>query len=351
MLEQRVREDCKATGKETKFLRNIWYVAGYSRELDENNRLTRRLLGEAIFIFRTGDGWLCALRNRCPHRFAPLSMGRLEGDAVRCAYHGLAFDGSGSCSHNPHGPKGALSVRAYPIVEQDGLLWIWMGAPDQADRATIPDFGRLDPQQFHVRSGYLHGQAPYELMSDNILDLSHIEFLHPLLGTPEVSQAKVEVRQEEGQVIVRRHMRGEVLPAGLAQVYRTGARAVDRMLEVVWHPPASMVLTVSVATSDGGPDWQSGSQTLHIFTPETSGTTHYFYVASLARDKAGEEAADGFFAALELVFTTEDKPMIDAQAAEIGEEEFEDLRPALLPIDKGPVLARRRLKQMIEAEC
>lgn len=335
---------------QTPFLRNSWYVAGYGSELTEGRLLSRTLLGERIVMFRASEGEPAAIQDRCPHRFAPLSMGSVEGDTVRCVYHGLAFNRVGKCVDNPHGPIGALAVKSFPILERQGLLWIWMGDVDRANAEQVPQFEQLDPATDHVRHGYIHGNARYELMSDNILDLSHIEFLHPMLGTPTVRAAKVTVEQPGDRVVVRRKIENEILPPNLAATYRTGARPVNRTLEVTWIAPANLILKVAVATLDDGPAWSSGSQSLHLFTPETEASTHYFYVSSIAREKADADIANRFATALAHVFAQEDKPIIDAQAANIGDADFEALKPALMAIDKGPVLARRRLKQLIAEE-
>ncbi len=335
---------------QTPFLRNSWYVAGYSSELIEGRLLSRTLLNERLVMFRTSEGEPAAIQDRCPHRFAPLSMGSVEGDRVRCVYHGLAFNRVGKCVDNPHGPIGALAIRSFPILERQGLLWVWMGDVECANSEQVPRFDQLDPSTDHVRHGYIHGNAHYELMSDNILDLSHIEFLHPMLGTPAVRAAKVTVEQRGDRIVVRRKIENETLPPNLAATYRTAARPVNRTLEVTWTAPANLILKVAIETEDAGPKWSSGSQSLHLFTPETEGSTHYFYVSSIARDKADSDTADRFATALAHVFAHEDKPIIDAQAANIGDADFEALKPALMAIDKGPALARRRLKQLIAEE-
>lgn len=333
-----------------KFLQNAWYVAGYPEELDGGALLSRRLLGEPVLLFRDGEGKVAAIADRCPHRFVPLSMGRLAEGQVRCGYHGLGFDRSGKCVHNPHGPTAGLAVRAWPISEQAGLLWIWMGDPDRAADTGIPAFEQVDPASHHIRHGYLHGRAHYELMTDNILDLSHIEFLHPGLGTEAVSRAKVEVRQENDAIITVRQMRDELLPPGLDHVYQAQGARVHRTLAVTWRAPALMALQVTIEPADPAAAWRTGSQTLHLFTPETDASTHYFYVASLPRASADSETADGFMNALSRVFVGEDKPMIDAQAAMLGGIDIMDMKPALLAIDKAPVLARRALAKRIAAE-
>jgi phenylpropionate dioxygenase-like ring-hydroxylating dioxygenase large terminal subunit len=333
-----------------KFLRKSWYVAAFSEELVASRLLARTILSQPVLLYRGDSGAVAAIGNLCPHRFAPLSMGELVGNQVRCAYHGLGFDGSGRCVHNPHGAKGALSVPSFPTVEQDGLVWIWMGEAALADPAAVPKFPRQDPDRYHIGYGYLQGSAHYELMSDNILDLSHIEFLHPALGTEAVSKAKVVVDEGPGCIVATRRMTAEVLHAGLAAVYGTGQRPVNRTMAVSWAAPANLTLTVEIETADDGDPWQSGSQSLHLFTPETDRTSHYFYVASLDRDKADERTAGIFFEALRQAFTTEDKPIIEAQAALIGAADIMELKPALLPIDKANVLARRRLARMIAEE-
>ena len=332
------------------FMRNAWYVAGYSSELTTTALLGRTLLGLPVLLFRDQEGKIKAIGNRCPHRFVPLSLGSIVDGQVRCGYHGLGFDSSGRCVHNPHGPTGRLAVPAYPLEERHGLLWIWMGDREAADASLVPDFAGLDPMKSHVRTGYLHGQANYELMTDNILDLSHIEFLHPALGTEAVSRAKVEVSEAPGMLSTTRRIRDEVLPSRLALVYRSGAQRVHRTMSVSWQAPANMVLTVTIEPADPSQEWQTGSQTLHLFTPETEQSTHYFYVGIMPRSTADEATADSFIAALGRAFTTEDKPMIEAQAGLVGDRDIMDLKPALFPIDKAPVRARRLLAQLIAGE-
>lgn len=339
-----------SSAAESRFLRNAWYIAGYSEELDETPLLGRTILSQPVLLYRGEDNIVAAIGNVCPHRFVPLSLGKVVGTQVRCGYHGLEFDRTGKCVHNPHGAIGSLGVPGYPLVERAGLLWIWMGDSDLADPAQIPDFDNIDETTSHVRRGYLHGNAHYELMTDNILDLSHIEFLHPALGTEAVSRAKVEVVQDGESLKTTRTMRNETLPTGLAYVYKSGDQLVSRSMAVTWHAPANMVLNVTVTPEDEAAGWQTSTQTLHLFTPETGGSTHYFYVGSLPRVTADEETADRFFKALSTAFFNEDKPMIDAQAKMIGTADIMSLKPALLAPDKAAVLARRILARRIADE-
>ena len=123
------------------YLRNKWYQAGWSAELKAGELLHRRLLEEPVLLFRKTDGTAVAMLDRCPHRFAPLHMGKHLGDAVQCPYHGLQFGADGRCIANPHGPvPGAARIRNFPVAERYSALWIWMGDPAKADPDSIVPF-------------------------------------------------------------------------------------------------------------------------------------------------------------------------------------------------------------------
>ncbi len=83
------------------FIRNCWYVIAWEHEIGTDALFSRRVLDEPILVYRTSNGALAALEDRCCHRLAPLSLGRKEGDCVRCGYHGLKFDASGRCIDVP----------------------------------------------------------------------------------------------------------------------------------------------------------------------------------------------------------------------------------------------------------
>ena len=161
------------------YLRNRWYCAAVSDELG-TAPLGRILLDEPVVLYRKSDGALVALEDRCCHRRAPLSKGKVEGDKLRCGYHGFLYEPGGNVVWVPGQdkvPPGAR-VRAYPLVEKHGFAWIWMGAPSQADPATIPDFHWNDDPEFAAVAGLLPVAADYRLLMDNLMDLSHVSFLH-----------------------------------------------------------------------------------------------------------------------------------------------------------------------------
>lgn len=342
------------------YLKNTWYPAGWDTDVPSGKPFSRVLLGQRIVMYRDSIGVAYALADRCPHRFVPLSLGVVDGDKLRCAYHGLEFDCSGACTRNPHGngmiPK-AAKVQAYPLVERHSMLWIWMGDPALADATSIPDFSAsMDPVKRFVGKDYLLARAHYQLETDNIMDLSHIEFLHPgSLGSDAVRAAHAEVVQDGDTIHSRRLTHAERLPEALANGYGLPTeQLVDRWLDVRWNAPASMELWVGVAPTGSDDPRKVGKRIpfVHLFTPETETTTHYWFSTSYPR-RMGQEgesrtAADMKF--LRAPFEHEDLPMLEAQQESMGNADFWSLKPVLLSGDAAAVRARRVLDAMIERE-
>src|SRR6478735_5932518 len=158
------------------YLRNAWYVAAWADDLAEGQLIGRTVLKEPIVLYRTNDGTVAALQDRCSHRFAPLHMGKImRGDRIQCPYHGLEFDSSGACVLNPHGAKNIPSragVRGFPVLEKHKAIWIWMGEKPP-DVSKVPDFGVLDnvPELYTTKRDKMTIRANYELIIDNLLDL------------------------------------------------------------------------------------------------------------------------------------------------------------------------------------
>lgn len=125
----------------TSFLRNCWYVAGWASEVGERP-LVRTICNEPLLFFRDAEGAVRALSDRCPHRKAPLSTGSIESGEITCGYHGIRFNAEGRCLHVPGGLSfgSNFAVRAYPVEQMHGFIFIWMGDPAKADTALIPDF-------------------------------------------------------------------------------------------------------------------------------------------------------------------------------------------------------------------
>ncbi|MES2264249.1 MAG: aromatic ring-hydroxylating dioxygenase subunit alpha [Pseudomonadota bacterium] len=337
------------------FLRNTWYIAAWQNEVATGALFNRTILDETIVFYRKQDGAVAAIGDRCPHRFAPLHLGKIDGDCVQCPYHGLKFDSSGQCAHNPHGegaiPK-AARVKAYPVVERHLAVWIWMGDPALADPARIPDYAFLSAAKPSARNtGYLFTKANYELLCDNIMDLSHVDYLHPAtLGGGALSSVKPQVTEQDGQVRIVWEARNTVAPPAFAMHLADPAAPADQCVEVHWSAPALMFLTTGVTAA--GTSFEDGvsSANVHLMTPESETTTHYFFAntRSFLQDDADfNRMLDKILVG---VFADEDKPMVEGQQKLMGGSDLWALKPVLLPGDVGAVRVRRVLERLIREE-
>ncbi|MGE0294535.1 MAG: Rieske 2Fe-2S domain-containing protein [Hyphomonadaceae bacterium] len=161
-------------------LKNCWYLAGWGHEFAKGALTPVMILGEPIVIYRGETGAAHALEDRCPHRHAPLSKGRIEGEDVRCMYHGIRFGPDGRCTELPGQeviPK-AVFARRYSAVEKHGGVWIWMGDAAAADAGLVPDFVGPDSDEWAVQAGSIDINADAQLLIDNLLDVSHASYVH-----------------------------------------------------------------------------------------------------------------------------------------------------------------------------
>ncbi|MBS0482089.1 MAG: aromatic ring-hydroxylating dioxygenase subunit alpha [Proteobacteria bacterium] len=338
----------------TRFLRNVWYMAGWSGELTDG-LLTRRIAGRARVFFRLADGTVAALHDRCPHRFAPLSRGERAGDALVCPYHGLTFDAGGQCIRNPFSeriPAGA-QVDSWACAERDGIIWMWGGNADTADPAEIPDFSRLADQPGRkVLRGHTLVRAPYEFCTDNLMDLSHIEFVHrgTFAGDGVIFAGQHRVIDDGATLHSNWWMPGVPAPLPTRPPFAEG-QLTDHWLDMRWNAPASMELDIG-ATLPGRPreeGFRVGGQA-HIVTPESTTTAHYF-TANARHEAVDDPAVDAFLTELfDQAFNAEDKPIIEAAFANLEGQDFWEGRPLSLGIDQGGTRARRKIQAMLAAE-
>lgn len=340
------------------FLRNCWYMAGWSDEVEQDGKLARRIAGQSLLMFRDEHRTVHAIQNRCPHRFAPLDLGELKNGRITCAYHGLAFDGSGACVHNPHGDHNipsAAHVRSYPIEDRYNILWVWTGDAKKADPSAIPDFSCLNEATHYYGQGYLYAQVDYRLETDNIMDLSHIQYLHPgTLGSNATSSGETEVSQS-GSTIWSKRQNKEPLSEFFAKKLGVPAGTmVERRMDVRWDPPATMLLYAYFRPVDGPENAERGRMIVNIFSPETEATTHYWFAVSYDKQALGvdgREIAQRATDELRIPFESEDLPMLEAVQNCMDGEDFWGLRPVILRGDAGAVRARRVLDKLIRDEA
>jgi vanillate O-demethylase monooxygenase subunit len=339
------------------FPKNMWYVAFWSGDLDGGALHPRRILGEPIVFFRSQSGAVIALEDTCPHRFAPLSLGKIvDGERIECAYHGLRFDGTGACVFNPHTDHKippAAHVRSYPVVEKYSLVWIWMGA-GVPDEDAIPEYECLDtarPEHISTRN-YMTIAADYRLIVDNLLDLSHVPFLHAGVLTGTVDDA-IEVTQDGDNVTIARWSYDVPVPSLTNMMFRNDGKNVDSWLLMHWRPVGCMILDTGIREPGTAKEDGTGYFGLHMLTPETATTTHYHFAAvrfnapprSLEEDLAIREKVS---VGRKYAFEAQDAPVIEAQQARMNE--IGDRRPALLAVDAGAIRVQRVIAKLIAAE-
>jgi phenylpropionate dioxygenase-like ring-hydroxylating dioxygenase large terminal subunit len=316
------------------------------------------LLGEHVLLYRGESGHLVALTDRCPHRGALLSKGRLEGDAIRCMYHGIKFDGSGKCLQIPGQemipPR--LRVCSYPVAERGHFIWIWMGDAALADPSLIIDLPYLQDPTWKGIPAYLHYDANYLLIVDNLSDFSHLAFVHTktLGGSEEyayVSKPKPIEKLERGFRVERWHLDSDAPPFH-KKVIRDKTIKVDRRniatmtipgifhMETLFAPAGQGAAAGNVA---GAKEYRN----CQFMTPETERTTHFFW--SYLNNFEGEDSTISHSLLDSLIEGfLEDKDIIERQQKTLDEDPGFQMLGILA--DAPLAHFRRLLGKLIEAE-
>ncbi|MFK7919103.1 MAG: Rieske 2Fe-2S domain-containing protein [Ilumatobacter sp.] len=340
------------------FLKNTWYCAGWGNEVGPDDLIGRKLLGESVLLYRKEDGTAVAIGNACPHRFAPLSMGTKVGDDVACPYHGLAFNSDGECTLNPFSETipAAAKVASYTLVERWQALWIWMGDQDKADPDMIPDFSMVEPGE---GVGWVNGShevaANYMLVVDNLLDRSHVQFMHPLLihgGAAVEGYEDVQSCEQIGDMIWDYHHELNCPKYTLlSALWPEAPELTENYFDVRWEAPGNMLL--DSGTVEMGSDRQVGAKTpmANLVTPADEHNSHYFWSQqrNMQVDTPGiDEKIKG---GVSHTFKNEDGAIVAACEELMGGAELMDLNPVFLPGDAASIRARRIMAEKIAAEA
>jgi phenylpropionate dioxygenase-like ring-hydroxylating dioxygenase large terminal subunit len=337
------------------FLQNAWYAAGWARELGEGF-LARRVLDKPVLFYRDDDGVAIAIGGTCPHRFAPLELGRRIGSSVECGYHGLRFDRDGRCILNPNGNQivpATAHLPGYRLVERYGLLWIWMGDQSRADDSEIPNYSYLsDPEHFTTtRGGYLNVKGNYRLLCDNLMDLTHTGYLHSgTLGNDGVGKAQLQVEQSGSTVKASFVILDHPAPNALRLWIDCGDAHVDKWTDILWRPGCCITLDLGITLTGRPRSEGRGTRATHLLTPETDHTTHYFYASSrtyLIDDAAATARNEEL---QRTTFEKEDGPMIEAVQRNMPSNDLFAMKPASLSSDTAGIRLRRLLDELIAAE-
>ncbi len=338
-----------------KYLKRAWYVAAMSKEVEDEALFHRRILGKSVMIYRLADGTPVALHDRCPHRFAPLSMGKRVGDEVSCPYHALRFNSAGTCTRNPHGNgriPDAARVDVFPLIEKFGFIWIWLDSTEP-DPALLPDFSPLDEGHPNgVAQTYMHLDVNYELIIDNVMDLSHIDHVHGEIITTRGQLSPVIPKVRETPTTISARWEWSQQPAMMifAPFLSRSDDEAEHYFDIVWHAPANIQLSVGAVQDAKSFDEAISQYDLHTCTPEDEFKTHYFFATR--RNHLDDDAE---YNALKIkgmhdAFELEDGPLVQAVQKEMGAADFFELNPVLMSNDVAPVKVRRLLKRMIDAE-
>ena len=338
------------------FLKNAWYAAIWAKDLPTGVPVAKIILNEPVVLFRTASGTPVALEDRCCHRAAPLSRGVCLEQTIECGYHGLRYDATGACVHIPgqtHIPPGA-KVHSYPLCERHNMVWIWMGDGAKADESSIPNYYWLDDSGWVAATGYIPMQGHYQLLVDNLLDFTHVSYLHKntLSADPAEATVPVKVERTEDTVSVARWILDLDAPPLFAKAGGFDGK-VDRWQTTTWRAPSTLAFDVGCAKAGTGA--QDGDRTngisiwsMHLITPETETSTHYHwgYVRNFALDDAAmtkilHDGAEATF--------MEDVVMIEAQQKNLMGGSIDGLMD--INADNPPLQMRRIMAGLIAAEA
>jgi phenylpropionate dioxygenase-like ring-hydroxylating dioxygenase large terminal subunit len=304
------------------FLRNQWYVAATSAEIGATP-FSRIICDEAIVLFRRRDGSIAALEDRCPHRKAPLSLGEIVGDEIQCGYHGVRLDGSGRCTLVPSQkdlpiPRN-FGARGFPVVETHALVFLWMGEA-AADPTLIPDWSTNTAPGWAAVHGYHYVKANYQLVVDNLLDLSHVTYTHKTtLAGPGVDDVPMEVFVEDEVVKTQRIIRN-VDPAPIHRATKGLNGKIDRWQLSEFRAPIYILVTLGAEPAGTTEMLQMPSHlVLNSATPESATTTHYFWSVTRCIKTDDLELSRKF---LEITYTAfdEDAAILEAQQNSIDRD-------------------------------
>ena len=336
---------------------NAWYIAAWSNEITDQP-VGRTILNQPVVLFRGPDGRAAALEDRCCHRGAPLTHGRVAADGLECGYHGLTFDGSGACVVNPGEDIDAakLRVRSYPVVERQNFVWIWPGDPALADDSQIIDYpNHDDTDEWPFQYDVYHMECNYMLIIDNLMDITHLGYVHPstIGGMPKihVEASQETVKTERGVRFTRWTLDAPAPPTFAKAMPFKGN--VDRWAVFEYMSPGTVLQWAGCMDIGRGAQEnqdQDGSFRIRLYhgvTPETDTSCFYFWSVANGYRQDDPVAAQELYDDIAPTFL-EDKVIIEAQQRNIDREP--DRQLLVRQHDEALVLARRALGQLIKQD-
>jgi len=338
---------------------NAWYVAARSEEIPNDRPLGRRICNVPMAFFRNGQGTIAAVEDFCPHRGAPLSLGKVEGDTLVCGYHGLAMGCDGKPVSMPcQRVRGFPSVRSFAVHEAHGFVWVWPGDQALADPGQVPRFEWMGNPAFGYGGGLYHIACGYQLMIDNLMDLTHETYVHSTsIGQKEIDEVPCQTKVDGDHVVTQRHMEGIEAPPFWKMALRMNGlpddQPVDRWQICHFTPPSHVMIEVGVALQGrgghGAPDeCKAASWVVDFITPETDTSIHYFW-GMARRFKPQDESLTAQIREGQGRIFAEDQEMLERQQANLLA--YPDRKLLMLNIDSGGVQSRKVIDRVLAAEA
>jgi vanillate monooxygenase len=348
------------------FIRNAWYVAATPDEIDPlgaGQPLARQVCGERMVLFRGPSGAVSALEDFCPHRGAPLSLGRVCDGELVCGYHGLRMGCDGRTVAMPgQRVRGFPAIRAWPVAEYAGFVWVWPGDPALASPEQLPVLPWADGTG--VKPGWAYGGGHYEiacewrLMIDNLMDLTHETYVHAdSIGQPEIDETPSQTRMVGDEVITSRTMNAIQAPPFWQQALAMNGlptdQPVDRWQVCHFTPPSHVMIEVGVALAgrggiDAPDDAKAATIVVDFITPETAGSIHYFW-GMARRFRADDAELTARIREGQGRIFSEDRAMLEQQQRNLAAHPRRELLK--LNIDSGGVMSRRLIDRLLAAEA
>jgi len=336
------------------FIRNRWYVAAWDGEV-ASKPLARKICGEPIVMYRKLDGSVVAMRDACPHRLLPLSMGLREGDNLRCKYHGMLIGPDGTPEEMPlvdERVNKKVCTPTYAVAERYRYIWVWIGDQSKADESKIPDFWPCEREGWVFEGGYMKVDCDYRLFVDNLMDLTHETYVHAgSIGQKELMESPLETTVDGNTVTLSRWMPNITPPPFWRDALQKDV-PVDRWQICNFVEPCSVLIDAGVSPVENKDSLESHDSGVRGFvidsmTPETETSSHYFW--GLARNFRIEDQGltERIRAGQEKIFL-EDVEVLEGQQKSIAENP--DMKLRILSIDSGGTHARRIITKLMEEE-
>ncbi|ESQ83182.1 aromatic ring-hydroxylating oxygenase subunit alpha [Asticcacaulis benevestitus] len=336
---------------------NAWYVAARTEDLGQSP-LGRKICGEQMVFYRDQSHSPVAVEDFCPHRGAPLSLGRVEGGRLVCGYHGLVMGCDGRTAEMPgQRVRGFPPVKAFATQERYGFIWVWPGDQTKVDIELLPKLEWGDNPDWAYGGGMYNIKCDYRLMIDNLMDLTHETYIHATsIGQKEIDEAPVASRVEGDESITERFMENILAPPFWRMALRANNLAddvlVDRWQICRFSPPSHVMIEVGVAHAGHGgyhapSHLKSASVVVDFITPESE-TSHWYFWGMARKFKPDDIDLTAKIRDGQGVIFAEDMEMLERQQANLAANPNRNL--LRLNIDAGGVQARRIIDRMIAAE-